>query len=407
MQEGASIIFLQLLKQSNKIEVMNISTFKGKKIALVLSGGMVKAGAWHLGVAHALKDLGFEFMHNHSPPEASPLISTYVGSSAGSLVGLYLASGLEPEKIIAINTRRTKGEIPPLGYRNIFRLNKGLGITRRKGTPGPFSEFPSFWKLMLTPLAHTSGLFSTQGIYNYVQEHILLSDSFEDYRADLFVVATQLDHSRKVIFSKHDLPPPLHDSSALYYTKTPISDAVAAGMSVPPFYAPWPIKNNHTGRTDYYIDGEIRETLSTHVAFDNSCDVIISTWTHTPYHYQEEIGSLIHHGLPAICTQAIFLMIQKKIVAARDAHRLSGEIIKSVNDYMKSEKFSKRHRQDILQILEKKFHYRPDVKLIDIYPRPEEHKMFFHNSFSLNPRRNSEIMDLAYKRTMETFEENL
>ena len=28
-------------------------------MALVLSGGVVKAGAWHLGVALALKELGF------------------------------------------------------------------------------------------------------------------------------------------------------------------------------------------------------------------------------------------------------------------------------------------------------------------------------------------------------------
>ena len=385
---------------------MDISPFKGKKIALVLSGGMVKAGAWHLGVARALKELGFQFAHNNSPPNAQAEISTYVGSSAGSLVGLYLASGLEPEKIIAINTRRMKGEIPPLGYRNIFRLKKNLGRTPRKKIPGLFSDFPSFWKIMLSPLSRTAGLFSTQGIFDYVQNHVLLSDSFENYQADLFVVATQLDHSRKVIFSKHDLSPPRHDSSAAYYTKTSISDAIAASMSVPPFYTPWPIKNNHTGRTDYYIDGEIRETLSTHVAFDNNCDVVISTWTHTPYHYQKEIGSLVHYGLPSICTQSIFLMIQKKIVAARDAYRLSGEVIQCVSDYMKGEKFSERHRQDILQILEEKFYYRPNVQLIDIYPPPEEHKIFFHNSFSLNPRKNSEIIDLAHRRTIEVFEQN-
>ena len=382
---------------------MDISSFKDKKIALILSGGMVKAGAWHLGVAHALKDLGFCFRHNHSPSCADFEISTYVGSSAGSLIGLYLASGWEPEKIAAINTKRMRGEIPPLSYRDIFRLKKKSNSDRKREKI-PFMEFPGFLRFLFAPVLRTAGFFSTEGIRDYIRKNVLLSDSFESLRADLFVVATQLDRSRKVIFSKHDLPPPRHDPGAAYYTGTGISDAIAAGMSVPPFFVPWPIRNHHTGRTDYYIDGEIRETLSTHVAFDHGCDVLISTWTHTPYHYQEEIGSLVHHGLPSICTQAIFLMIQKKIIAARNAHKLSGEVIDSVSNYMKEHKFSQQHRRNILRILEEKFHYRPGIQLVDIFPNPDEHKMFFHNSFTLNPRKNSAIMDLGYKQTMDTFE---
>ena len=392
--------------KDNLIPPIDISPFKGKKIALVLSGGMVKAGAWHLGMVRALEDLGFFFKHNHSPTNdnSTPTISTYVGSSAGSLIGLYLASGLEPKKVVAINTKKMEGEIPPLGYRDIFRFRKTFKKSHHKTDYGPFSGLPRFLRLLLSPALSTSGFFSTRGICNYVREHVLLSDSFENYSADLFVVATQLDRSRKVVFSKHSYPPPKHDSSGTaYYTGALISDALAASMSVPPFYAPWPIKNHHTGRTDYYIDGEIRETLSTHVAFDNGCDVVISSWTHTPYHFQEEIGSLVNYGLPAICTQAIFLTIQKKIVAARDTHKLSQEVINSVSDYMKTEKFSEKHRQDILQILEEKFHYRPNVRLIDIFPRSDEYKMFFHNSFTLSPQKNSEIIDLAYKRTMDIF----
>ena len=378
----------------------------GKKIALVLSGGMVKAGAWHLGVAKALEEIGFSFKHNHSPPNADfqSTISTYVGSSAGSLIGLYLASGLEPSKIEAINTKNAKDDIPPLSYRDIFRFRKKFKTPGSKAGYGPFAEFPSVLRLLLSPALRTSGFFSTRGVCNYVKEHVLLSDSFEDYEADVFIVATQLDHSRKAIFSKHSYPPPHHDSEgAAYYTGVSISDAIAASMSVPPFYAPWPVKNNHTGRTDYYIDGEIRETLSTHVAFDNNCDVVISSWTHTPYHYQEEIGSLVNYGLPAICTQAIFLMIQKKIVAARNAHRLSKDIVSSVSGYMRENKFSEQHRRNILKILEEKLNYRSNVELIDIFPRPDDHKVFFHNSFTLNPRKNLEIINLAYKRTMEVF----
>ena len=40
---------------------VDISNFQNKKVALVMSGGVVKAAAWHLGVALALEELGFTF----------------------------------------------------------------------------------------------------------------------------------------------------------------------------------------------------------------------------------------------------------------------------------------------------------------------------------------------------------
>src|SRR5690606_41974258 len=71
--------------------------------------------------------------------------------------------------------------------------------------------------------------------------------------------------SSDLIFSKYNYPNPSHDNTSVYYTGTNVSYAAAASMSVPPFYCPYPIKNLLTKGIDYYIDGEIRETLSTHV----------------------------------------------------------------------------------------------------------------------------------------------
>ena len=45
---------------------VDISNFQNKKVALVMSGGVVKAAAWHLGVALALEELGFTFKSNKS-----------------------------------------------------------------------------------------------------------------------------------------------------------------------------------------------------------------------------------------------------------------------------------------------------------------------------------------------------
>jgi hypothetical protein len=267
----------------------------------------------------------------------------------------------------------------------------------------PFEGFPSFIKQVAKPLLSISGLFSTEGLNQYMQKHVILSQQFEDYAADMFVVATQLDHSRKVIFSKYNYPSPIHDTTAEYFTDVMITESVAASMSVPPFYAPFPVKNPRTNQTDYYIDGEIRETLSNHVAVDNKCDFVISSWTHTPYHYHDEVGSLINYGLPAICMQAIYLMIQRKIVASRGQKILAKDIIDTVSDYMNGNNFSKKDKDKLINILERKLNYNPNIKFIDIYPDHSNYKLFFTNSFSLDPQKAKYIMTSGYRRTFEVF----
>jgi predicted acylesterase/phospholipase RssA len=267
----------------------------------------------------------------------------------------------------------------------------------------PFEGFPSLLKQMLRPMLSVSGLFSTEGLNRYMQDHVIISQRFEDYAADMFVVATQLDHSRKVIFSKFNYPCPIHDSTAEYYTGVNVTESIAASMSVPPFYAPFPVKNPRTSHIDYYIDGEIRETLSNHVAVDNKCDFIISSWTHTPYHFHDEVGSLINYGLPAICIQAIYLMIQKKIVSSRGQKMLAKDLIDTVNDYMNSNQFSQNDKTKIVSILERKLNYNPNIKFIDIFPDHSNYKLFFTNSFSLDPSKSKYVMTAGYRQTLEVF----
>src|SRR5829696_1644288 len=76
-----------------------------KKIAFVCSGGATKAGAFHLGVALALQEQGFQFKGGLASEVAAstaptPMeINTYVGSSAGSIITTYLAAGYSLEAI--------------------------------------------------------------------------------------------------------------------------------------------------------------------------------------------------------------------------------------------------------------------------------------------------------------------
>lgn len=381
---------------------VDISNFHKKKVALVLSGGVTKAAAWHLGVSLALEELGFSFKSNNST-ESDLEIGTYVGSSAGSLIGLYLASGYKPLDVIEASLGVDGARLKPVTYKDMLSIKNGPKFKGASSYHDPFNEFPTILRGFLKPFLKISGLFNTTGLKKYIEDNVLITDNFDDLAADLFVVATQLDHSRKVIFSKYKYPSPYHDSTAAYYTNIPISDAVAASMSVPPFYSPFAISNPISGQTDYYIDGEIRETLSTHVGVDNNCDFIISSWTHTPYHYHDEIGTLAQYGLPAICTQAIYLMIQKKIVSSRASRANAIDIINTVNDYMKHNKFSNEHRNKITSIIERKLNVNPNVRFIDIYPKHDNYLLFFKNSFSLNPDKMSSLVSLGYKRTIEIF----
>src|SRR6185437_12236065 len=105
-----------------------------------LSGGGVKAAAFHIGVCLALREKGFKFAGGTSSKdrmefEGRPLtFNLYVGSSAGSVIATFLASGHSLDAIIEAFTRgaglssltKAKSENPylkPLTYRDIFALN--------------------------------------------------------------------------------------------------------------------------------------------------------------------------------------------------------------------------------------------------------------------------------------------
>jgi len=387
----------------------DLTSFKNKKLAFVCSGGVVKAGAWHLGVAMALDELGFHFISNKSNDDeinasSDYQIGTYVGSSAGCMISLYLASGYGPQEIIRSHLNYDKSALKTMTYKDMLSLKNSIQKPIRNDFYEPFESFPKVIRGLLKPLAHFTGFFTTYGLNKYLVENVLISNSFSDYKADIFIVATQLDHSRKVIFSKYNYPSPKHDHMANYYTGIPISEAAAASMSVPPFYAPYPIKNPITNQIDYYIDGEIRDTLSSHAAVDNGCEYIICSWTHTPYHYKEEIGSLINYGLPAICTQSILLMIQKKIMSSRNAYYNAFDLIDTINQYMKDNNFSVEHRKKISQIIETKLSMKNNVRFIDIYPDHDDYRLFFASNFSLSNKVTAKIVKSGYKKTMQVFE---
>jgi predicted acylesterase/phospholipase RssA len=391
-----------------------------KKIAFVCSGGATKAGAFHLGVALALQEQGFHFMggllnRDGSPPRSpDPMeISTYVGSSAGSIISSYLAAGYSLDNIFNSFTGREPIDptdvhpkvLPRLTYPTLFKLRPGIareqfsqlmqvGRLLNKIVQGEWEQ------LLHSGLLRMQGLFSTSGLEEFLRQEVLPSNRFHDYIPDLFIVATQLNHSRKVVFGKYRYQPPPHDLTCQYDNDVEVSQACAASAALPFVYAPYAIENKE-GRQVHYIDGEIRDTLSSHVAVDNGADLVIASHTHQPYHYNKEIGSLTDHGLPSILIQSIYLVIEQKVNNYIHNKQTQRQAILAVEKYCKEQGLEPQHKRRILEILESELHHRRDVDTIYIHPSPQDAQMFFGDHFSLSPRKLSDIVKSGFKATIE------
>lgn len=384
------------------------SIYPHNKIALVCSGGATKAAAFHMGVCLALKEKGFIFKgglkrsdktNNLSDTKNRKEISVYVGSSAGSMISTYLAAGYTVEEIFDAYLQKENNTSPlkAISYANMLSLkaspheDKDSNLLRKmKGISDYLLNAMVNRKIFTLP-----GIFTTAGLEQHVRQ-VIPSNNFADYDPELYIVATQLNHSKRVIFSKEKKPSPLDDPTCIYGTSACISDAVAASTALPPIFSPYGIKNSR-GKLIYYFDGEIRETLSTHVAEDADADLIISSYTHQPYHYNREIGSLTKYGIPAIGIQAIYLLVERKIQLARYNRGQKKAALDAVMEYCKSNQFSEKQRRDIGSILEEKLMMRPNVRYIYIHPRASDHQMFFGEHFTLNADFMEKIVQIGFR----------
>jgi predicted acylesterase/phospholipase RssA len=394
-----------------------------RKVAFVCSGGAAKAGAFHLGVALALQEQGFKFYGGTAPtsgatprPPGPMDISTYVGSSAGSIISTYLAAGYSLDNIFnSFLSRKPKEPIDPadlvpkpltrLTYQKMFRLRPGLAkeqINQLTFLKRLFSNLleGNLEALLQFKWIKATGIFSTAGIEQYLRDEVLPSNRFQDYLADLFVVATQLNHSRKVVFGKYSYQPPPHDLACQYDNDVPISEACAASTALPVVFSPYQIKNRN-GHMVSYIDGEIRDTLSTHVAIDAGADLIFASYTHQPYHFLREVGSLTDHGLPSIVIQSIYLLIEQKINNHIHNKKIQRTAIHAVSKYCKEQGVTEAHRRRICEILENELHHRLDVDTIYIHPSATDSQTFFGDHFSLSPNKTAEVVKSGFRAAIE------
>ncbi len=393
-----------------------------RKIAFICSGGGSKAGAFHLGVARALREMGFKF-YGGRVPQKGPIIqpgpmeiSTYVGSSAGAIISSYLAAGFSLENIFAsfLGKKRespipivdaTPKVLPRLTYAKMFKLRTALAKEQLSQLTFSrnllYSLLQGNWEAIFQfKWLKTTGVFSTSGIEQYIREEVLDSNRFQDYLADLFIVATQLNHSRKVVFGKYSYQPPPHDLTCQYDNDVPISQACAASAALPLIYAPFEIRGTD-GKISHYIDGEIRDTLSSHVAVDAGADLVFASYTHQPYHFNDIVGSLTTQGLPSILIQSIYLVIEQKINNHVHNKQIQRSAIMEVEKYCKTNNVPDQYRKRICEILERELHHRTDIDTIYIHPSPADAQHFFGDNFSLSSKKLTEAVRSGYRAAME------
>jgi predicted acylesterase/phospholipase RssA len=385
---------------------------KRQRTAFVCSGGATKAAAFHMGVGLALQEKGFRFQGGLKSKQATsqprhPLdIDTYVGSSAGSIIAAYLAAGYSVDQIFnAYLGKKKDSPLKPMSYGTLMSVKSSQhedatqeGLTKRlRSLTGSAIDLIYRRQRLLS----LSGLFTTAGIEEYMREDVLPSNKFQDYNAHLCIVASQLNHSKRVIFTNNPKPSPSDDPGCIYETKVRISDAVAASVALPPIFSPYGIRSSK-GKIIYFFDGEIRDTLSVNAAENLGADLIFASYTHQPYHFSREVGSLTKFGITAIGIQAIYLMIERKIQSAIYARNQKLAALEAVNEYCKDAKLPEKHRKKITEILEKELSVSPNTRYIYINPRPRDHEMFFGDHFNFSAKFMEKIVRIGFMSGIET-----
>lgn len=392
-----------------------------KHLALVLSGGGVKAAAFHIGVCLALKEKGFRFAGGSKGhvenvfPEDQMTFKTYVGSSAGAVISSFLASGHDVYSIVdaflegseeSFNFKNRMDEdehthtLPPLTYRDIFSLNVNSSnpakllqklVNRKPWVSGGF-------EVLLKRGFKVNGIFTTQNLEAYLRKNCHPENTFDSLGVQLYVIGTQLNISRKTVFGS--FPESKKEKHIYYNNKAKVSEAVAASASLPPFFAPYSV-HDEKGREIFYFDGEIRDTMSSHVAVDHGADLVIASYSMKPYQYNPEVGSLHEYGMPIIFNQALYQLVEQKIINFQNAHANARKMINAVNGYLKEIDVPEEQRDKLIQILKDRTNHNTDVDYIYIHPPGDDFEFFLADHFSLNPTILSKIVRTGFRSAMQ------
>ena len=284
---------------------------KPSKTALVLGGGGFTGGVYEIGALRAFDLLATNRTVNK--------FDVYVGTSSGAFISALLANGVTPEEMMRVLNRDLPSPLRDIDLRTLLRPNY-LGYLQR-GITLPFRLLGVLRELaqnirevsavdVATALvgALPSGLYSGKGIETYIAEALADPDRSDDFRLlerELYLVATDLDTTERVVFGEDE------------WAELPISTAVAASGALPGIYEPVAIDGRE------YIDGGILSTTNVDVAIERGAKFVVVINPLVPYvnDFDKDIptlsGSRVRRvsdmGIAAILNQTFRLLSHDRL----------------------------------------------------------------------------------------------
>jgi NTE family protein len=230
----------------------------GMKVGLVLGAGGVLGGAWLTGGLAALADqTGWD-------PGAADYI---VGTSAGSVIGGLVASGVPPWFMVAHSGGETfEGVVDADGQPAASASRSGGAVFKlHRGMP---ALGPGSWRLgvaaMRNPARYTPatvmgawlpvGVVSNESIKDVIRR--MVPDGWTDH-PNTWIVASDYGSGRRVPFGREDAP------------EADLADAVAASCAIPGFYRPVEIGGRR------YVDGGMYSASNLDLLAGRDLDLVI------------------------------------------------------------------------------------------------------------------------------------
>ncbi len=318
------------------------------KTAIVLAGGGLTGAVYEVGALRAIDAMLVDRTVND--------FDIIVGTSAGALVGSMLARGITPAEMMQAldGTGPTSSRILP---RHLFSLNTQEFV--RKGLRFPFTLknafshylrhrhdmnlFDVLWSLTE---ALPSGLYDNRMLEQFVRtlwQEYGLSDDFRDVERELYVIATDLDTGKRVVFG------------APGWRHVPISKAIAASSAVPLLYRPVRIGDQE------FVDGAVRGNASLDIAIEAGARLIVCINPLVP------IDNSRKRAIPLLGKDGKFISEKGAQAVLSQFMRIS-------------------LRSGLMYHIKQLRRRYPDIDIILIEPRPDDFEMAFYNIMRYSAR---------------------
>lgn len=342
---------------------------RNPRIALVLAGGAVSGGAFKVGGLKALND----FFVGRGVDD----FDMYVGLSAGAVLAVPLAAGIEPDEMVHVleGTSERFDQLRPIDFyypnvgefigrpakffydlasylprvsydflRGLPTLSEAMGDSARRFAKD--RSYTSFEALVMRLIEHTSprrdfpalsnhvpsGVFDNKPLERWMRRGLEKIDMPNDFRAfnrrrkrQLFLSACNLDTAERVIFGA--------DENA----EATISQAMQASTALPGFFRPARINGVD------YVDGGVRNTANIDVAIEKGADLIVCYNPFRPFFNETDAADgegspyfangryLSDRGLKVVLNQVMRTLLHSRLKLAMQRYladdRFQGDIV--------------------------------------------------------------------------------